>query len=211
MYCPVCKAEYRQGITVCADCHVALAPELPGLKPGEDGLFRSFWTGNDPRTCAELCAKLEDADIPYRTIRREDHLFNLNVQPALEVVVPPLLYDKAKDVAGPDDNPEDLDEAEVAAAVELPAEDDKDGLEDGEAAQADWDPENWYPEDATVEIWSGDDSEFAALVGPCLRENRIHSRRGDSDDGTKKLFVLPEDEARAREIVREVKDATPPT
>ena len=29
MYCPICKAEYREGFTVCADCGVALVPTLP--------------------------------------------------------------------------------------------------------------------------------------------------------------------------------------
>ncbi len=29
MFCPNCRAEYREGYTVCADCGVALIPELP--------------------------------------------------------------------------------------------------------------------------------------------------------------------------------------
>lgn len=29
MFCPVCKCEYRQGFTMCADCDVALVAELP--------------------------------------------------------------------------------------------------------------------------------------------------------------------------------------
>ncbi len=28
MYCPICKAEYRQGFTICTDCGVALVPQL---------------------------------------------------------------------------------------------------------------------------------------------------------------------------------------
>lgn len=33
MYCPQCKAEYRPGITVCADCGVPLVYELPEEEP----------------------------------------------------------------------------------------------------------------------------------------------------------------------------------
>jgi hypothetical protein len=29
MFCPNCKAEYRDGFTSCADCRVDLAPERP--------------------------------------------------------------------------------------------------------------------------------------------------------------------------------------
>lgn len=29
MFCPNCKAEYREGFTSCSDCHVTLVKELP--------------------------------------------------------------------------------------------------------------------------------------------------------------------------------------
>jgi len=28
MFCPICKAEYREGFTMCADCNVKLVPSL---------------------------------------------------------------------------------------------------------------------------------------------------------------------------------------
>ncbi|UCH95495.1 MAG: hypothetical protein JSV88_01245 [Candidatus Aminicenantes bacterium] len=37
MFCPVCEAEYIEGITECADCHVPLVEKLPGEEmPGTD-------------------------------------------------------------------------------------------------------------------------------------------------------------------------------
>ena len=35
MYCPKCKAEYVEGVPVCADCGIALTPELPTEPPLE--------------------------------------------------------------------------------------------------------------------------------------------------------------------------------
>jgi hypothetical protein len=28
MFCPKCRAEYREGFTSCSDCHIPLVPEL---------------------------------------------------------------------------------------------------------------------------------------------------------------------------------------
>jgi len=33
MYCPICKTEYREGFTKCADCMVPLVETLPPEKP----------------------------------------------------------------------------------------------------------------------------------------------------------------------------------
>jgi nitroreductase len=69
--------------------------------------------------------------------------------------------------------------------------------------------EDFDPDDATREVWSGDDQEMAEYlklslsgvgIGCVLRE-----------DGAKiRVFVLPSQETRAGEIVREVVDASPP-
>jgi hypothetical protein len=48
------------------------------------------------------------------------------------------------------------------------------------------------------------------MIDLVLRENHILFRVDDHEDGTRHLFVRPEDESRAKEIVREVVDAEPP-
>src|SRR5438874_9641690 len=109
MYCPQCKAEYRQGFTRCADCDVELVHELPTGAQGwgatgessshaEDAEdpFCSFWRGDDPRIHAELCELLNEEGIPHRTDRREDHLFNLNTKSAFEIGIPFSQFEKAE-------------------------------------------------------------------------------------------------------------------
>ncbi len=118
MICPNCKAEYRRGFKECADCGVALLEptELVGRRmaddagddeargehfagtpgdPNEDP-FCSFWKGTDLRVCTEICTVLDEAGIPHKTIRRQDHLFNLNNQSGYQVGVPASWYEKAE-------------------------------------------------------------------------------------------------------------------
>jgi hypothetical protein len=250
MICPQCKAEYRQGFTTCADCEVPLVAQLPtsssdavdSAKSGDDP-FCAFWNGDDPRIHAELCELLDEQGIPQKTVRRADHLFNLNSKSAFQIGIPFSFFEKAeaaiKEAYGSDDEIQPassllpprtdhlpgtarglvwLDErlrsarAESglhpeSAITELPEEPSSWG--NAAVSRADWDPQDWYPEDATVEVWSGGQPEMGEMIAASLQENQIHSRR-DNLKGRCALFVLPDDEARAREIVREIVDAAPP-
>ena len=64
---------------------------------------------------------------------------------------------------------------------------------------------------ATVEVWKGDDPALAKLLGDCLHENDIGFRREGREPGELRLFVTKQDEPQAREILREVREGTPPT
>jgi len=109
MYCPQCKAEYRQGFTRCADCDVDLVHEPPPAAHGfgtagetgshgedSDDPFCSFWRGDDPRIHAELCELLNEEGIPHKTVRREDHLFNLNSKSGFQIGIPYSQFEKAE-------------------------------------------------------------------------------------------------------------------
>ena len=252
MYCPQCKAEYRQGFTRCADCDVDLVHEPPPAAHGfgtageigshgedSDDPFCSFWRGDDPRIHAELCELLNEEGIPQKTIRREDHLFNLNSKNAFQIGIPFSQFEKAeaaiKDAYGTEE--EEQDSARLLAygrgyAAELGdafpwqpslkgyarANDDQDdepesvvapvpeepGVdEQSENGRTDYDPTNWNPEEATLRVWSNEHSYPREMIEMALRENQIHARF-EKADGKNAIFVLPEDEVRASEIVREV-------
>lgn len=68
---------------------------------------------------------------------------------------------------------------------------------------------DWYPEDAIMKVWSTESSEPSDFLMAALHENGIHCRVEKTGTNAA-LFVLPEDETRAREIVREIVEGTPP-
>jgi hypothetical protein len=253
MICPQCKAEYRQGFTMCADCEVPLVAQLPtppsgradSTEPGEDP-FCTFWKGDDPRIHAELCQLFDEQGIPHKTVRRADHLFNLNSKNAFQVGIPFSSFEKAeaaiKEAYGDDDGTpttpallpdgsEHVKEAGILSGLFDFAKGYAEGVHGSEASPtvpqtefheenspredgveeywSDWNPTQWYPEDATVEVWSGDQPELGEMITASLQENQIHSRPSNSA-GHCALFILPGDVVRAREIVREIVEGAPP-
>jgi len=65
MFCPRCRTEYRDGLTECADCQVALVPaleiEVQDCRPASVAVFES----NDRFTVSLAKGSLEDAGIPF--------------------------------------------------------------------------------------------------------------------------------------------------
>ncbi|HMD38438.1 MAG TPA: hypothetical protein VKH15_04105 [Candidatus Acidoferrum sp.] len=106
MFCPQCKAEYRQGFTRCADCDLELVDDLPSQaiaaptpvdpEVSDEDPFCSFWKGEDPRIHAELCGLLAQQNIPYKTFRRSDHLFNISTKALFEIGIPFSFFEKAE-------------------------------------------------------------------------------------------------------------------
>ena len=144
---------------------------------------------------------------------REDRLFTPSEEPQFRVYVAPESAEKAKEVLNENVfSAEEWNELEQSGAFELPAEE---GPDDERSASY---ASDWNPEDATAEIWSGADADVAAMIVASLRENQIDCRRdaaaavaGDAAATAKsqRIFVLPEDEARGKDIVREIVDGTP--
>jgi hypothetical protein len=239
MFCPRCKAEYRKGFTRCADCDVDLVYELPQnaielRQVGDEGEYRvaggpgdpnedpfcSFWKGNDARVHAEMCGVLDEAGIPHNTVYRRDHLFNFQNQAAYEVGVPFSMYERAgnvvKEAYGTDDLA-DVGAQEVQLLPDRPIRSSRKLPQYVTPIEAENIPgpptvgeeTYWYTEDATVKVWSTETGEPADFLVAALHENGIRCRM-DKAGAKAELFVLPEDEARAREIVREVVEGTPP-
>ena len=230
MYCPRCKVEYRPGFRRCVDCDVDLVYALPVQAPrkvesGKDlaGLievaegteFKGLSRWIDSLGCADACLKLRKARIAYRVTEIPKSVgYQMRPQQEFEIAVPTSEFQKAKEILGIQIELGEVDlptEEEIHAVMELPDEED---VATVERIQDDWDLANWDPEDATVEIWSGDESKGASdkgwIIELALNENRIQSRADILEDGSRHFFVRPGDEGQAREIVREIMDAAPP-
>jgi hypothetical protein len=68
MYCPICRTEYREGFTKCADCRVALVAEVPPEMPDSGEAQLELVTVLESNNRVELgLAKslLAEAGIPY--------------------------------------------------------------------------------------------------------------------------------------------------
>jgi len=223
--------------------------------PNEDP-FCSFWKGTDLRVCTEICTVLDEAGIPHKTIRRQDHLFNLTNQSPYEVGVPASMYEKAElaiknafgtDAEGAEDSVYASEEAKLLpnqtnhlndAGILSPlmsvaksqarglARDSEETVHGGEfgdggpeegqemgdeagSLQASKVLEDIDPTDATVAVWRGEDVDTREMLTMSLRENDIFARV-EERDGAAEVLVMPEDEERAQEIVREIVEGKPP-
>jgi hypothetical protein len=212
MYCPQCKAEYRQGFTRCSDCDVDLVDTLPQESERTGQANRVIWMGDDQETCMALCCRLKDEGIRYQvTEAMKSRNARMTVTSKYALAVPAVDEKEAKELL-------ELPETVVEESSELTE-------EDMDQALMEW-PEGeestpgtvrrgssylgrWYPEDATVEVFAETPTFESGLIEMSLKENQIRARIEVQEDGRKKVFVLPEDESAAREIIREIVEDTP--
>jgi hypothetical protein len=163
-----------------------------------------LWAGEDPAFHATLLEELQSAGIDFvdRSIGNDrdtsttdpffvgqDAMFGFNVAVhSSNLVEAEKILEKL------------LDEEPVD--MEIPAEDDA-------ASAAVEAPEAAHLSNATIAVWSGDDQERVNFVSQALKENEIPvrvERRGEQTT----IYVPPEEEMLAREIIREIVEGAPP-
>ena len=224
MFCPRCQAEYRPGFTRCSDCDVELVSELrteahPPEQQRTEGLpdwleTRSVWQGHEALACANLCQILRDSGIPYKVTQRSAGVYlRMQVDWKFQIGVSASDYERAREVLGIEDQSQEASEDQ--SETDDSESDDGTGFPDAEGptssvANRDWDAPIWFPEDATVEVFSEGAPVHANMIEMSLRENLIRCRKDALDGGVTRLFVLPASEARAREIIHEIVDDVPP-
>jgi hypothetical protein len=64
MFCPLCKAEYRQGFSTCSDCHISLVATQEEATAVE---VDRLWTGDDREKLTGILDALLDAGIQFRS------------------------------------------------------------------------------------------------------------------------------------------------
>ncbi len=201
MFCPHCRAEYRPGFSRCSDCDVPLVATLPGAEDQENQGLKIGYTTEDQMDCVVACKKLIAANIPFRVLDEKLQALR-EVDARFSIGVPAELYDQANELL----QEGKLDFNEDEPAMELA---DSNEAFTSPLRGKNWDPDGWFPEDATEEIWTENKPMHTQMIEACLRENLIHVRTDVSPDGSTRVFVMSEDEVRAREIVREIVEGTP--
>jgi len=218
MFCPQCKAEYRFGFTKCSDCGVDLVEHLPDDSSATRNQDLAVaWRGSDPSAFSAALAALKDAGIACAQISDHDQFVwgwaiprpryeilvrKQNLGEALELVAPfgeraPLAH--ARDILkGRTPFPEAESERSEQESSESPL-----------RAAPDDIMADINVKDATALVWSGEDGQMPQDIKACLTENRIACVISD-DSAKHRVMVLPADEARAKEIVREIVEAAPP-
>jgi hypothetical protein len=170
---------------------------------GPQGSLITLWAGEDPALHSSLLEELESASIPFVDKATGDD----RVPPTADVL--PIDW-KARfgfEVSVPSSNVAAAEKIlekllqEEPVDMELPAEDD--------AAPAAADPEPAHLSSATCAVWSGDDQERANFLSQALKENEIPVRAEMHAEETT-IYVPPEEEMLAREIIREIVEGAPP-
>lgn len=218
MFCPECKAEYRPGFTHCVDCDVDLVDALPAepaagsAQPSQLDDPSVIWVGDSESDCLEQCQLLKEADIPYEVAQLvKERSRGMGVTSRYELAVSAADARRAKELLQLPEkvvewNSESTeDEDETQALLEYP---ETIGSDPDEPRRRRDYLKVFYPEDASVEIGQVR-GEGDSGIESALKENYIRVRVEPQSDGSKKLFVLPEDEAATREILREIDGDSP--
>jgi hypothetical protein len=211
MICPQCKCQYIRGVTQCSDCGVALVDRLEpeGQASPEDVRLVAVWRGADAAERDQVGEALESADIPFTFAEAKSVLFRTS-ETTLEVWVDEQDQEKASQIVGdledrlyPDESPTEQDAEPAPSEPDAPQEDDDDGGPDSDLEQ------DWDEDEPVSEVWAGDDEGSTDALIACLREVGIAARK-TQDEAKWNVVVRPAQESRAKEIVREVVDASPP-
>ncbi len=198
-----------------------------------------LWSGANAGVFSALTAALDQSGIPYNKEELDARLVFTSQHGDLEIWVPAAHLPQAETIlksvlanplnseAANPGNAVENDDSAVASEDGALTDEDAGEIRDEDATR------ELYPEDATAEVWSGADENMAEILKSCHAEigmacyvhrpgdsdadhgsasRESHSDAASSQSGAD-LFavrVLPVDEGRAQEVVRQVTDAAPP-
>lgn len=170
--------------------------------PGPQGSLVMLWAGEDPALHSSLIEKLQSAGIPFidkptgddKTVPSADVLpIDWKARFGFEVAVPSSNLAVAEKILEKllDQEPVDM---EIAAS---------DSAEPVQVKPS-------HLSAATCAVWSGSDETRAGFLVQALKENEIPAR-AETHGSEATVYVPREEEALAREIIREIVEGAPPS
>jgi hypothetical protein len=216
MFCPNCKAEYRDGFTQCADCDVALVRRLddaavPSNSPKLPSGPELLWTGTDAGLAAHIESALDSAKILHHQRTRDSDLPGLSA-PVYAIFIHASDHRAAHaavdDIvrrfeSNPDEGDAEPDDSDASAAIPP----DSDDGDDPSDVPQDYIPDDFDPAEATVEVWSGSDATLRNNLVTFLGGIGIGAATDDSA-GKLRIRVTPSSQKRASQMIRQVMDAS---
>jgi len=171
--------------------------------PSLQGSLVILWAGEDPAVHASLLERLDAVGIPYKDLHMGDDEVAPTADPlpidwkprfGFEVAVLSADLTAARQILEKllDEEPQDL---------EIPARDGSPAKEPPLAVTTEL--------HASVEVWAGTDDHIAQFLTAAMQENEIPIHL-ENPDALTRILVSAANEARAREIVREITEGAPP-
>jgi len=199
--CPLCFGEFATASSFCPNCNVPLRLGRP--ESDEDTGARVLCNLMHPRFLVELRQELQAARIPFNNSNYSagDIFTGRSYMPSYEVLVLDSDFEQATRTM-----------AQVLQHWEFePSAGFGPGRKPGKTFWPHRAAENyWQPEDLEMLLWSGANLESVNSIGMALREHQVPYRVDDSQQGTAKIFIHPDDEAGAREMVAQVVEGALP-
>jgi hypothetical protein len=208
MVCPACNTEFPHGTVFCSGCHVTLVADLAEAdeiveKAYPGSALVQLWRGEDAALHAAILEALAEANLPFYEQPLGSGPSARPIDALLDHAHPRFGFE----VAVLSSN---LAEAEVILEKLL-----KEGPVDmgltvqDTAAPAKPMPRSSSIGEAICEVWSDEDESLAGFLGVALKENGIVVRV-ERHGQKATVYTPPEDEGRAREIIREIVEGAPP-
>jgi hypothetical protein len=207
MFCPVCRAEYREGFTVCSDCRAALVAKLPEWSGPQ--AYVTLWTGENADFAERLLEELNKSElaafrVPMEVLLRNSvDPYTLRKGPKFGFAVCVARTNLLETARILKKFREQESSAGDAAAESILADTGRDGMPPEF-------PLYWDSATATIELWSGENEEGARFILDSLHGVGIPTRFLQEGKSFYRLMIRPEDEDRGREIVREIAENSAP-
>lgn len=199
--CPLCFGEFTTTSSYCPNCEVPL--NSPQAEVAAENSACELCDLAHPKFIFELRKALQASGVPFNNanISYGDFISGRRYAPNYEVLVLKKDFERATQVMS-----QVLQhwEFEPSAGLGIGRDSFLDyGLE--LAAQ-----KGWFPEDISALAWSGENIGLVGGIGLALQEHKIPYRVETQPLGTARVFIHPEDEARARELVHELIEGPQP-